>query len=465
MIGCDRESHVRVTKDRLAVLLDCTVDLDDLDPLLTQIENRLASLELADSLSRDELEQRLRQAAENDPNVVQLVLIEGETPLPPKDGVIEWTGDFFRSGFVVDDETGSVDYRRRLEQRSVDGGQLLARVIPPQEGTNGRDVFGKSIPVGKPKQPHVRAGANVRWDAETNSFYADSTGRVRWISNVVSVDSVYSISGSVGLETGDISHPGAVVVGQDIEAGAKVQADGDIDVGGIVESAEIETGGNLTVQGGITGSHGKKIKASGRVHAKYVVETSIEAGGDVGAEREIRHSDVKTLGAVIMPAGRIVGGEVTALGGFDVGEAGSKAMVPTVLIAAVDYRLEAEVGRREKEIQALDKNIKRIRATVGPLMARQKALSNKQREAATELLMRVSQMEGRIGELKQEIEALKAASKALAKPEILIRQKLYPETVLCIGAERLHVRKEFPGPVRAVIGKDRNIELQPTHTR
>jgi uncharacterized protein (DUF342 family) len=326
------EFNLRVTDDGMAVLLDCTIPDEGLDSLLTWIEAELTSLNVANPPTREQLEQGIRHAAEKGSSLVNEVILEGERPIPPQDGAIEWTQDFFSSGFAVDEKTGAVDYRRRVEHLTVEAGQLLACVTPPKDGEDGCDVFGRPIPAGNPKPAQLYPGSNVRVDEKEDGvyFYAVSNGRLRWVSNLLAVDEVFHIPESVGLATGDVAHPGSVLIGGDVLAGSRIEAGGDVEVNGTVESADIQAGGNLYVHGGITGLGNQSIKVKGNVNAKYILEASIDANENILVEREVVQSTLRTRGSLTMPRGRLVGGAVTALGGIVLREAGSDGLVPTL---------------------------------------------------------------------------------------------------------------------------------------
>ena len=66
-------------------------------------------------------------------------------------------GRFFSRGFEVDPETGALDYRQRTGRSTVEKGELLATIVLGVAGTNGKDVFGEKIVVGKPKSAKLIA--------------------------------------------------------------------------------------------------------------------------------------------------------------------------------------------------------------------------------------------------------------------------------------------------------------------
>ncbi len=446
-----QEFHLRVADDRMSVLLDCKVPERNLDTFLTRLEVELMSLDIANPPKRAELQQTLQHAGENGARLKSEILMEGRAPKPPVHGKIEWSQDYFKTGFAVDKETGAIDYRKRMENLTVKEGQLLARTTHPRDGQPGADVHAKPVPPKKARAARITVGENVRVEKgdEFDSYYAEIGGRVRWALNVLAVDDVYEVGEDVGLETGHIQHPGVVLVRGDVRPGSRIEAGGDIEVFGTVESAEIVAGGNLTVHGGITDPGENKIKVGGSVYAKFILEADIEAGDDVVVEKEIIQATIKARGSLVMESGRLIGGTAIILGGISVGQAGSDGYVPTELLAAEDYTFDKEINERQTKMASLNKNLEKIHKAVDPLMARIKLLSPQQREAATELLARSTEMEMLLDELIAEKEDIEEDSQKRCKPRILIARKIYPETTLRIKQWGLLVREEADGPLRA----------------
>jgi len=444
----------------MSVLLDCLVFKENLLPLLARIDEELATIGLAQRPTEEELTDRLRCAAREGSEVVDLLLVEGTEPVPPQDGTVEWSRDFFSPGFAVDEKTGAIDYRQRAAQLSVSEGDLLGRLIPPREGQDGRDVFGAVVQVPKAKPADLRAGPNVRFDENEQSFYAAVSGRVRLDGGVLAVDDVYLIPGNVGLETGHVDHSGSVVVEGDVEAGSRIKARGDIEVKGTVEAAEIEAGGSITIRGGITGGHGQRIRAKGSVHAKFILDGDVEAGGDIIVENDIAQSILRTRGAVIIPRGRLVGGEVTARGSITIGQAGSIALVPTVLRAGFDHALEGEVASKRREIAEREKAIGALKRRIRPLAARFKTLAPKRREAVKQVLAKMSQMQRATKALNDEIEGLLEKSRARSVCRVVVNTKAFPETIFRIGNETLRLLNEATGPLQAVL-EEGKVVLEP----
>jgi hypothetical protein len=139
------------------------------------------------------------------------------------------------------------------------------------------------------------------------------------------VDEVYKIK-EVNVATGNIIFTGSVIIDGDVTEGMKVIASGDISVGGFVESATLESGGDITISGGIIGrkhdvektaitdiAMSVNIKAKGNIFAKYGQYAQITCGQDVRIENQLLHSimDIKGrlwVGKIEQANGKLIGG-------------------------------------------------------------------------------------------------------------------------------------------------------------
>ncbi len=442
--------HLRVTKDRMAVLIDCHVPSEDLTPLAEAISNELLAVGVPQPPDLKEIKSKLRRASYKSPHLQDLVLLEGRAPMPPVDSRIEWAGDFFSTGFVVDEVTGAIDYRRRRAQVSVAENQLLARVIPPKDGQDGYNVLGKELLAVKPQKRRIRVGSNVRFNKEEGSFYATANGRIRWINYLLFVDPVYTVPGSVGLETGHISHPGALAVEEDVLEGAKIETQGDIEVKGVIEAAEVRTSGNLMVSAGIIRSEGCRITVAGSIHAKFIIDGDVEAGGDIVVEKEILNSRVQAGGAIIMPKGRIVGGEISAFRGVMAGQIGSNALIPTKVFIADAEKIIAKNEEIKEAAKAFEDELMKIQELSVPLLPGMRALLEKRQRSLQRLLDGATEMEGRLLKLAEELKELRAWTKDGAQPSIEVKKTLHPSSMLYIDLGCTTINDMRNGPLRVV---------------
>ncbi len=446
-----KEYNLRVSEDSTAVLLDSDLSAVELDTLVDNISKELEELGVKDPPDQKQLKDQLQQIEPVIPHLVDFVLIKGESPVPPIHGRVEWDGDFFNNGFVADKETGKVDYREKASSESVKKGVLLGHQIPVKEGKDGLNVFGNVIPSEKPEQYYPKVGENIRFDLNKNAYYAEISGRVRLVSDTLYVDEVYTIDEDVDITTGNIQHTGAVVVKRDVLGGAKIETAGNIEVGGIIENAEIQAGGDLVVHGGIRQSEGQKVVVEGCINAKYIDGGNIQANKDIVVEREIINSTLHTLGAVVIPKGRIVGGEIVALRGIYVGQAGSKSYTPTVLVAGEDFSVRGKLDLKKIKIKRLTQELEQLKNVIDRFMTD----SVLDQEECTEGQTKVYELEQELQALIKESKDISSRVAERAGKVVVVENTLYPKTTICLGEEKLTVTEEYVGKVEAKIVKGR----------
>jgi uncharacterized protein (DUF342 family) len=443
--------HAYLTDDRLEVRVNCTIPVNGTADEVKRVRAELVEIGISDEAMLEEASQRLEAAAATSLKLEEVVLLEGVPPVPPVDGTIEWKGDFHKDGFVVDSKTDLIDYRQPAAERSVSEGQALARVIPPVPGKDGVDVLGRTIEPRSPHPARIKEGTNVRFEPGEDTYYAKENGRIRYVGGRLSVDTVFKITGNVGLKSGNINHPGALVVNQDIQSGSKVDAAGDIDVGGCLEDAEVSTGGNLTVRGGIAGRTQCKIKVAGTLRANFLQNATIEAGGDVIVTHEIDQCTISALGAVVIPDGRIVGGEVNALAGIEARQLGSTACVTTILITGKDKRIETRIKEKQDELKTLNETRKKFDDKLAPLRRRISTLQGKAKEQVALLIQGARKLDIQAEGFQRQLDAIFEESRRARDKKILVHQQIFPGVKVHIGPMSSTVQSELRGAVKVEI--------------
>ena len=161
----------------------------------------------------------------------------------------------------------------------------------------------------------IKLGKNVVYKQENESIYATCAGQVSIANDgKINVFDVFEVKGDVDLKTGSIDFVGNVIIKGSVPAGFKVHARGDIMIGGSVEAAEIVADGSITIAHGITTDNKGFVKAGKDIKTPFIVNSLVEAGGDVVVSQYIMHSQVKAGGHIecIEKKGIIVGGNIQA---------------------------------------------------------------------------------------------------------------------------------------------------------
>ena len=400
-----------------------------------------------------ELRARVQLALDSKGDSWQVVVTVGIPAKETTDERTEWSRDFFSTEFKVDETTGRANYRERSGNRSVPADEVVARIIPGQRGESGVDVFGAECPSPDVKKVTLQAGRYVKYDEKGARFIAEKAGLLRLTDNRLCVDETYDINGSVGIETGNIKFDGHLVVSKDINEVAVVEVGGGIEVGNVIGAANVKSGGNIIVGRGIAGAGKGKVCADGDVRTNYITNAEVRAGGDVSVVNEIIQSTIHALGKVDVAEGRIVGGQVVALGGVVVGELGSGSGVPTYIKVAEDYTLPKFLSCREAETDELSSRSERIRAKIKPFAMRMRLLTAKQRELVTELMFHVQDMESRMAEIEKEIEDRYALVNRMGVKEIRVLRMIHPRVLLRIAEQSLTIEDPIQGPVTVRVDK------------
>ena len=447
---------VSVSEDKMSVLLSCVIPMEGVASLRDPIREKIREKKFCAEVGQVDFGALLEEAAGEDRDIKDLLLYSGEPVVPAKDGSVEWGGEYFKEGFIVDEETGAIDFRRIAAELNAREGDLLATIIPPVEGKPGRDVFGKTVRPRKGKPAILRGSQGVK-QSEPGKYYAKTSGRIRWNGKMLSIDNVYVVSGDIGLKTGHVDHPGALVVRGDILEGSEVSADGDIEVHGIVEAATVHAGGDIFVHGGIVGGEGTEIRAGGAINARYILEADIEALGDVTVEKEIVHSTVVARGDVHMPFGRILGGEIRALREIVTGCTGTDAGVRTTLILGEDPLKKKSIKAAKAELATLRSDEGKIVESVAPYKKIDELHPAKQ-EIVHALRRRLKTVQEDIEELDAKIQALEADRIPPEDLKVTINQQIFPDSSFHLRNLVYTIPREVQGPIKVVF-RNRKIKL------
>jgi len=461
--GCSGQVsyNLRVSADGISILLDSPDPLQNLEATVNRIEEDFRKLELPQFPNTEVLTEILKNSCQPGESLVAFTIMKGWSATPSRDGRLEWQRDFFNEDSSTVDEDEVADFWDQNDQQSVDEDELLARVFHAVEGEPGLDVFSREIAVPKPTSVKLRSGKGVRQvdEGQCLAYYAEVSGRVRYQDDTLVVDDVYCIKGDVSLETGNIKHTGTVHVEGDVKTGATIEADGDILVKGMLDPCNIKCGGSLTVIGGIVGQEDCLIEVGGDLKAMHIGGAIIRCVGDVHVLNEIANAEIKACGKILVPTGRIAGGEVTGRDGILVAEAGGSSATKTLLVVGFDYLLERRMAERESRILKLEEaqdKIQEMLNNVGP---------SEDDSSGNSQLCQLSAKRKMIGEaIIKEHSANRSdriQGKKFNNEEVLIQKEVWVGTAIRIGEHQTIVRAsiEKPRVARLTKGKIRILPL------
>jgi uncharacterized protein (DUF342 family) len=159
---------------------------------------------------------RHRGRAEGDFSDVEGVVAEWTAPVHGEPARIEWCAGFEPAEqLAAEAETGpcsaadGVDHYNRVRRIKVAAGEVVGRVVPPGEGTDGRDVCGRSVPANRGRKLALQPDESVQVEAD-GSIRALKEGVLSLARLRIAVVDAMDVEGAVDFSTGNIDFVGSV---------------------------------------------------------------------------------------------------------------------------------------------------------------------------------------------------------------------------------------------------------------
>ncbi len=260
----------------------------------------------------------------------------------------------------ADLKSTNVDYRETNPFFLVKKGEALAKRVSENPGSAGNNILGEVLPAGVKDITQFKPGENII--EKEGTLYAASFGRFEISEKVMSVNETLEIAGNVDYSTGHIAFPGDVIIHGSVCDGFRVAAGKSIFVKQTMDVSQVLSHGDLVVEGGIKGRGEALIRVSGRVNAKFIENTTVEAHGGIGIEKSGIHSKFFSLDLIDLgETGVLVGGEVWALGGVKAGSIGRPGSPSCNLRVGCDYLVERKYEGLQEHMDRLETKLDKLR--------------------------------------------------------------------------------------------------------
>lgn len=323
-------------------------------------------------------------------------------------------------------EDGSVDMRDLGDIICVRVGEPLAQRVALTEGIKGFTVTGIVLEPNPGEDIEMTIGEGTAISPKNkNVLVSTLVGLPRSIRNGIEIDEVYKIK-NVDVTTGHIDFEGSVIIDGDVCEGMKVVAKGDITIGGFVESASLEAGGDITIISGIIGKKQEvedlsasditmsaNINAAGNVFAKYCQYADITCN-TLRINNQLMHSiihvdDKLWVGSEEKADGKLIAGYINAVNSVHAGTVGATAGSSTTItfnkriielkekIIELDKELKIETDKTQ-ELKIATNKIKALPKGKAPPEMLKKVISTYQHHARKmgDILVEKEIIEGQI---------------------------------------------------------------------
>ncbi|MFD2168250.1 DUF342 domain-containing protein [Thalassotalea euphylliae] len=435
---------------------------------------------VAKGFSKEQLIKLAQTAAKAEPgSIVKEIIAKGREAQNGKDARIKPLVQSAQERILrpKEREDGSVDMRDLGDIICVKVGDPLAQKVPLTPGVKGYTVTAKPLePTPGEDTQLVPGQGTILSPKNQNVLVSTLVGLPKIIDNGMEVDEVYKIK-NVDISTGHIDFKGSVIIDGDVTEGMRVVATGDITIGGFVESAQIEAGGDITINSGIIGKKqdvedsnisdfemSALIRCGGHLYAKYCQYADIECGGNMRIENQLMHSLVEVgetlwVGEESKANGKLIGGLVSAgisvHAGIVGATAGSKTLVNfnkpleafEVQLQDIEARAAIE-DEKTNELKAAQTKLKKLPPDPKSKAMLQKVVTTYQFHAK------------KLGEILAEKEQIETQQQEfMASVYVEATEKLYQSVELTVGDYHDKTKREYP-PSK-MIYKERKIIIDP----
>jgi len=261
-------------------------------------------------------------------------------------------------------ENGKVDMRELGKNITVDSGTLLMTKTPPTQGTPGKTVTAEIIEQTAGIDHDFVIGKNVQISPNNPlNLIASNHGIPIDDGDFIRVDDVLVLE-QIDVNNGNVNYNGSIVITGDIKEGMQVKATGDITVLGLIESASITCGGDLSVEKPIIG-HQKEnesefscvIDCKGNLEGSIAQYSNLTVGKNLTMNNQLIHCNTNCKGSIMVhndtfTKGSIVGGTTSADGSVLTTIVGTSAGNKTTINLLGEFRnLTATKKKYTHELQ------------------------------------------------------------------------------------------------------------------
>lgn len=369
------------------------------------------------------------------------IIAEGDEPINGEDGYIQYNVAIEIEKLIADDDF--VNFKQIMKIPKVEVGEKIASIIPPSDGKDGMNIFGKTVRARKGKEAQIKPGENTK--LVDGNIYSTEFGQVSVTDKSINVVRVFEVNRSIDLSTGNIDFNGTVIINGDVPNGYTIKAKEDVQIYGLVEAANIEAGGSITIKEGVSALGKGKIKAGLDIHIGYINQGNLEAGRDIIVNNSIFHSVIVAKERVYCQSGNIIGGNLSAGKEIIGKDFGNRMSTKTVIYLGMEQKILKKHNHYIKEIEEMKGQIEKLK-TIGdkieyiqnkrPLTEKEKLLLNKKEQSLENLSLKLSELYNEYKQLSiknvDENDSL----------NLVARGTIYPNVDIIVGKYSYSIKEE-----------------------
>jgi uncharacterized protein len=285
---------------------------------------------------------KIEDIVSNGTGEVMEPIAQGKYPEAGSDGWYEYFFDTEVKPAPTLLENGSVDYQNIKWFEMVKKGQCIASYHKAAIGSEGINVYGRTIPGLRGKEVPAISGTGFKILPDGLTYVADLDGKIEMKDGKIEITEVLILD-SVNGAVGNIKFSGSIYIKGSVSDNVEIQCGKDLLVDGFVESAVIKTGGNIVIRKGNNAGGRGYIEAGGSIMGKFFENTRVAARKDIKSNYCLNsilsageHIEVSGI------SGSIAGGSATAGDMIQSYNIGNSAEIATAIKVGRNREYNAE---------------------------------------------------------------------------------------------------------------------------
>lgn len=449
----DASGTIDVAGDKLKATLNIVAAQGGQHLTMADVENLLNESNVTFGVDNEKIQSLLNEAQQAEGGATcSAVIAEAKLPVKGEDSkfipLVETASERILKPRLKED--GTVDMLDLGDMPTVKLGAPLMRKELPTPGEAGTNVLSETIEPEAGKDLAFKPGPGAKISEEDELLLVSTlSGQPNLINQGMKVDNAVQVK-AVDVSTGHMTLDANLMVKGDIGEGMRVRCEGDITVGGVIESADVKAKGNIIIGKGILGRTAisnqnheltVSVEAKGSISAMFASYANLKAEGDIVIAEQLLHCDVSSKKTVVVGnkktvGAQIVGGHTVAYERIETDVLGASAGVLTHLDLSGSYNEKhLEVVQARTLLEEKEKVLDNIRDAYSRFM--NFPMTEERQQHLTKIKNTLTFLEKEIANLEQQTEDLiDEADKLCHGLKVIAKRKIYPNVSLSIGHAR-----------------------------
>lgn len=375
----------------------------------------------------------------------EVIIAEGTPAKDGQDGYFEYKFDAVpKSNKPEIRADGTVDYTSMNVIKCVKEGDILAIYHPAVKGEQGMTIKGVVVRPRPARDLPPYALSGCSYNESTLTYVAERSGRIELTKNKMSILEVQEYAQDIDTVYGSVDFMGDVIIHGNVKPGVTIKAMKSITIDGVLEGANLISGEDIVVKGGILGGGTSKITCGGDMLADFVEYTSINVQGSISANSFL-DCNVMAVGSITATGkmGAIIGGNTYGMRGVECSLAGNDANIKTIISAGVSSNLQKEKSILERKIKVLIEKIEDLKNQNYEIerLARLGTVTEVMLKQRKDLEAEAEAKEKELADAKSNLEQLVLNMDGTEDAHIVITDTLYAGSFIQLGAQQMMINE------------------------